>query len=94
MINILAVGAVTAGIVAIIAYVPQVTHLIKVKDSKGISVLAWIVWFLCNFMLLIYAISIKDIPYIIVQTLSCFANLSIIMLSIKYKNNREHETKY
>jgi len=86
MINILAIGAVTAGVVAIIAYVPQVAHLIKVKDSKGISVVAWSTWFFCNFLLLIYAVSIKDIPYIIVESLSCLANLTIIFLTIKYKN--------
>lgn len=88
MVNVLAIGAVIAGIVAIAAYIPQVAHLIKVKDSKGISVVAWLTWFFCNSLLLIYAISIKDIPYIIVQSLSCLANLTIIFLTVKYKNKK------
>jgi len=88
MINILAIGATIAGVVAILAYVPQVAHLIKVKDSKGISFVAWLTWFLCNFILLIYAVSIKNIPYVIVYFLSCLANLTIIFLTAKYKNKK------
>lgn len=41
--NILALGAVVGGIISIIAYLPQIRHLIKVKDSTGIGVFAWYV---------------------------------------------------
>ncbi|MCX6718024.1 MAG: PQ-loop domain-containing transporter [Candidatus Staskawiczbacteria bacterium] len=85
MFNIFAIGAIVAGIIAIVAYIPQVKHLVTVKDSKGISVLAWLVWLLCNSLLLAYAISIVNIPYMIADGLSCLANLTIIILAIKYK---------
>lgn len=85
MFNILAIGAIVAGIVAIAAHIPQATHLIRVKDSSGISVPAWLTWFLCNLVLFIYAFSIKNTPYIIVYGLSCLANLIIIILALKYK---------
>jgi MtN3 and saliva related transmembrane protein len=85
MINILAVGAVVGGIIGIIAYIPQGLHLIKVKDSAGISLFAWFSWLLGNLLLLIYAISIKNVPYIIDYSLFCIANMTIIILTFKYK---------
>ena len=89
MIDIFAIGAIVAGVIAIVAYVPQVKHLVEVKDSKGISVLAWSTWLLCNALLLAYAISIKNIPYLVADGLSCLANLTIIVLTIKYKNKKQ-----
>lgn len=85
IIQILAVGAVVGGVVAISAYIPQFHHLIKVKDSTGISVHAWWLWFFCNSLLLAYAIAIRNIPYIIVDALSCVANLCMLVLTYRYK---------
>lgn len=85
LINILAIGAVFGGVIAVTAYVPQYLHLLKVKDSTGISVHAWWLWFLCNSLLLFYAIAIKNAPYIIVDGLSCIANLYMIFLTHRYK---------
>jgi uncharacterized protein with PQ loop repeat len=82
--NILAVGAIIGGIIGIAAYVPQVFHMIKVKSAKGISLLAYSSWLFGNLLLLIYAISIKDIPYTIVNSLYCTANILVIILTIKY----------
>jgi len=90
MADILPILATTAGVVSMIGYIPQVTHLVKVKNSEGISILAWSSWFVCNVVLLIYALSIKSIPYAIVEILSCLANLTVIFLTLKYKNK---ETK-
>jgi len=88
MINILAIGAVLGGVIGIIAYVPQVLHLFKVKNSEGISLLAWDSWLFGNLLLLIYAISLGNIPYIIDYSLFCVANATIIILTLKYKNKK------
>lgn len=74
-----------AGIIGIVAYIPQVWHLIKVKNSEGISLIAWFSWLSGNILLLAYAISIKDMPYIIDYVLFCIANSTIIILTLKYK---------
>jgi len=88
MVGILPVLATIAGVVSMVGYIPQVGHLIKVKKSEGISVLAWSSWFVCNVVLLIYALSIKSIPYAIVEILSCIANLTVIFLTLKYRNKK------
>ncbi len=89
MFNILAFGAVVAGIIGIAAYIPQVWHLIKVKNSEGISLVAWFSWLLGNLLLLAYAISINNVPYIIDYILFCIANSTIIILTLKYKNKKQ-----
>ncbi len=85
IINILAIGAVIGGVIGITAYLPQFYHLIKVKDSTGISVLAWYAWLLGNILLLVYAIAIKNTSYTIVEILFCFANLLMIIFTYKYR---------
>jgi len=45
------------------AYVPQIKHLLKVKDSTGISVFSWIVWLVGALMLFIYAAYNKDLDF-------------------------------
>jgi len=85
IVNILAIGAVIGGIIGITAYVPQILHLVKVKDSTGISILAWFAWLLGNILLLAYAISIMNNSYIIVETLFCLANVILIVLTYKYR---------
>lgn len=83
--QILAIGAIIGGIIGITAYIPQILHLIKVKDSTGISIIAWYAWLFGNILLLAYAISIVNTSYIIVETLFCLANLILIILTYKYK---------
>jgi len=86
MIDILAIGAIVAGFIGIAAYIPQVLHLVRIKDSAGISLFAWFSWLLGNLLLLAYSISLKNIPYIIDYGLFCIANTTIIILTLKYKN--------
>jgi len=83
--DILAIGAVVAGVIGIAAYIPQFLHLVRVKDSSGISLIAWFSWLSGNILLLAYAISIKNTPYIIDYVAFCIANLTIIILTFKYK---------
>jgi len=83
--NILAIGAVIGGIIGITAYLPQFYHLIKVKDSTGISIWAWYAWLVGNILLLAYAIVIINTSYIIVEALFVLANIIMIILTYKYR---------
>jgi len=67
------------------AYVPQIKHLLKVKDSTGISIFSWIVWLVGALMLFIYAAYNKDWIFIILTSLESLGSFTIIILSIKYK---------
>jgi len=85
IINILAIGAVIGGVIAITAYLPQFYHLVRVKDSTGISLVAWYAWFFANILLLSYAIAIINVPYIVVESLAVLANLLMIILAYQYR---------
>lgn len=83
--EILATLALIGAIIGITGYFPQITHLVKVKNSTGISIFAWYVWFIGNFFLLLYAIYIVNFIYIVVEILFCLMNLIIIIMAYYYK---------
>lgn len=84
--KILGFSIIIAEIVSLVAYIPQYLHLLKIKDSTGISVASWWLWFTCNSIYLIYGISIQDIFLIIAFSIAVVENLIMIMLTYKYKN--------
>ena len=67
------------------AYIPQVVHLIKVKDSTGISIASWIIWLVGAILLLIYAIHLRDVVFLILTILESIFLSIIIGLAVMYK---------
>jgi len=67
------------------AYIPQIFHLFKVKNSKGISIPAWLVWLIGAIILLIYAIYLRDIVFLILTWLETIFLITIIILALRYK---------
>ena len=78
--------------VGIIATIPQIRQLIILKRSDELSVSTWITWVVCQFVSLIYAISIAAVAYIIV----CLAWISLYLLMvgliIRYRPKQPAET--
>ncbi len=64
-----------------IAYVPQITHLLRAKCTAGVSLWAYLVWSLSAVLLLIYAISTRDAVFIALQGYQLLAATSIYVLS-------------
>lgn len=83
--EILELGGLIGGLICLTGYIPQVSHLVKVKDSTGMSSFAWAVWMLGSLLLLIYAIYIQNRLYVVVEILFLIANLFIIILIYKYR---------
>ncbi len=67
------------------AYVPQIKHLLKTKDSTGISVASWVIWLVGALLLLIYAVHNRDMVFMVLTVLEVLALLTVIVLSIKYR---------
>ena len=82
---ILGIGAVISGIIGAIGYIPQIQHLLKIKNSSGISLLAWIIWGISNTIALTYAIAIKNAVFITLNTIFLVMNLTIVSMSIYYR---------
>ena len=67
------------------AYIPQILHLLKVKDSTGIDIFAWSIWLFGALILVVYAIHEKDIVFTTLTGLESIALFTVIVLSIRYK---------
>jgi lipid-A-disaccharide synthase-like uncharacterized protein len=65
----------------VIAYVPQIYHLLVEKCAWGISVLTWIIWLIGSLLLLTYCILGRDSLFIIVQSINITAIVTTIFLA-------------
>lgn len=74
-------------ILVIIAYVPQVHHLIKERCTGGISVRAYCIWLAAALLLLIHAIGIQDPVFIMLQGYQLAACGLIVFFCTKYKGS-------
>lgn len=73
------------GIIIAAGYFPQFFRLLKVKDSTGISISAWLIFLVGDLMLLIYSISIDDFVFITLEVLFSLLILLIIILTYIYR---------
>ena len=74
-----------ASLVFVSAYIPQIIHLFRVKDSTGIDLLVWSFWLIAAMVLATYAIHQQDLVFIVLTILESLALLTVIILSIRYK---------
>jgi uncharacterized protein with PQ loop repeat len=71
----------------IIAYLPQIHHLIKEQCTGGISVKAYCMWFAAALLLLVHAIAIHDPVFIMLQSYQLGACGLIVFFCRKYKGS-------
>ena len=64
-----------------LAYLPQISHLVRAKCTAGVSLWAYLVWSISAVLLLIYAISTRDAVFIGLQAYQLLAATSIFLLS-------------
>ncbi len=69
----------------IVAYVPQIHHVIKEHCSAGISARAYSLWFFASVLFLIHAPMIKDLVFIIVQIANLLPIFIIVVCIKKYE---------
>jgi uncharacterized protein with PQ loop repeat len=71
----------------IIAYLPQIHHLIAERCSGGISIKAYALWFAAGFLMLIHAAAIGDPVFMALQGYQIGASALIILFARKYKDS-------
>ncbi len=85
-------GNILLGIVSIctlISYLPQTIKLIKTKKSDDLSINSWILWVTSSFSYTLYAVLCsKDFMLIFETSLELAFCLIILLLALKYKNNK------
>ncbi len=85
-------GNILLGIVSIctmISYLPQTIKLIKTKKSSDLSINSWILWVVSSLSYTLYAILYsRDFMLIFETSLELFFCFIILLLAIKYKDNK------
>lgn len=69
----------------IVAYVPQVTHLLRARCAAGVSLWAYLTWSAAAALLLGYAIAARDPVFMVLQAYQLLALASICLLSRRHK---------
>ncbi|MDP3948748.1 MAG: PQ-loop repeat-containing protein [bacterium] len=72
---------------AILAYLPQIIHLVKEHCSAGISRYAYALWLSASALLLVHALLIDDKVFTILMAFNTAANALIIFYAVRYKRN-------
>jgi uncharacterized protein with PQ loop repeat len=74
-------------VIVIIAYMPQIVHLVRAQCSAGISLKAYALWLLSSFLLLGHAFNLNDDVFIALQSYQLGATVTIVVFAWKYKNS-------
>jgi len=80
----------TATFLFSIMVIPQIIKTIKSKDTKGVSLLLFIIFLIANVIALIYAIMISQPPLIIKYIIAIITTITYIGIFLYYyyqKNN-------
>ena len=79
--------------VVILAYLPQIIHLIRERCSAGISHKAYLMWAGASALLLLYAVAIRDGVFIALQGYQLTAATLICFFCKKYEGHlcEEHD---
>ncbi len=80
-----------------LAFLPQTLKTIIKKETKGISIISYIIFLLGCIGFLIFGIYAKDIPIIICEAITGFFTIIILIIAtiniIKARNNPQEEHK-
>ena len=67
----------------VVAYLPQISHLMRARCTAGVSVWAYSVWTVSAILLFTSAITIGDPVFIALQSYQLLATFAILILSRK-----------
>lgn len=65
----------------VVAYLPQIYHLLIEKCAWGISILTWIIWLIGSLLLLAYCMLRRDFLFIVVQSINITAIVTTLFLA-------------
>lgn len=70
--------------ISIIAYLPQIIHLIRERCSAGISAMAYGMWLLASVLITFHAIVIGDLVFTVLGSVQILASLLICLFGVRY----------
>ena len=72
----------------VIAYIPQMTHLIRMRCGEGLSLSAYALWTAASSFLCVYAVIGSEPVFTALQGYHAAACGLILFFGVKYKNSR------
>jgi uncharacterized protein with PQ loop repeat len=72
----------------VIAYVPQITHLMMMRCGDGISLGAYVLWCSASSLLCVYAVIAEEPVFIALQGYHAVACALIFLFGTKYRTSR------
>ena len=78
------------GILNFVSYAPQIIKLLKTKKSDDIAMSSWIIWVISSICYLIYSITIAEIMLIIECSLEFSLNITVLILTKKYRGGNNN----
>lgn len=72
----------------IIAYIPQITHLMKMHCGEGVSIPAYAMWTVASSFLCVYAVIGEEPVFIALQGYHAAASGLILCFGVKYRLSR------
>ena len=76
-------GAVLAGI----AYLPQIVHLVRERCTAGISRLAFAIWLVASFLVTVHAVAVGDGVFIFLGAVQIVATTVILTFGTLYRDS-------
>ena len=67
----------------IVAYYPQIHHLLVERCAWGVSILTWVIWLIASTLLLVYCILRRDYLFMIVQAINIAAIITTIVAALR-----------
>ncbi len=74
-----------------IMVIPQIMKTIKSKDTKGVSLLLFVIYLVANIIALIYAILISQPPLIIKYIIAIITTVAYIAIFLYYYSLRKND---
>ena len=83
----------TATFLFSVMVIPQMIKTIKSKDTRGVSLLLFIIYLIANIIALIYAFMIAQTPLIIKYIIAIATTIAYIIIFWVYYSRKKHTTK-
>ncbi|WP_413774269.1 SemiSWEET family sugar transporter [Polaribacter sp. PL03] len=85
MINFYEIIGLVAALLTTISFLPQVYKTWKTKDTSGLSLTMFVVFFIGIILWLIYGIYLNSLPMILANSITATSSLYLIIMKLKYK---------
>ena len=76
----------------VLAYIPQIRHIVREHCAGGVSLRAWGLWLVATVLISIYALTTLDLVFITLQAVSITA-IIVVLILIKLYGKRVCHSK-